>query len=577
MASTEANVELTVDEAKRRSLADDPGLGAGNFLTAALAATPDPKAEILLLERKCRPFFGGEFDSFSLSSLKLAADTYAAWYLASGVRPKDVVAVYLGDGVEYLLHYVALTSLGAIPALTNGNMPADVAARHFRRIGAVGLFLDPPHKEALSQHLKRSDGYRFVVTEADLSADALPALPAWYPFEHAYGDPIMIAHSSGTTGVPKAVVLQHGPFFHGVRYRLRVPSTGGPERILSALPHSHNCAMAYLMLALLCGNRVYVSSDHTGNNLAKRITDFKPTMVVSFPQTYVELTEVDLTNHDLRSIRFWFNGGDAAHEQHIRTLVSHGSREEGGRTVQGSIFIDGMGSSEMGFSLLRHVHLGKTDDYDRCVGAPLEWAEAAVLGDDGEILPPGVVGRLGVKAPSVTSGYWNDSALTFRSQLGGYWLTGDLAFRDAKGRFYHVDRVPDVVRTTSGPVYSLATEELLLKNFQSFADCSIIAVPTGDGFEAPLALVRIRAGASRDEAATLLAVNAVLDPKGWGRIAALRIVDADEIPLGTTGKVLKRLLRERFQDYFTASSSSKDGDASKPNGRRAAFAAADAE
>jgi acyl-coenzyme A synthetase/AMP-(fatty) acid ligase len=553
MASTEELLPTTVDNSKRRALALNVDLGAGNFLDSALRVSPAPDETILTLERPFRPFFGGVFDNLSLSSLKSAADHYAAWYVRAGVRPKDPVAVYLDDGIEYLVHYIALTSLGAIPVLTNGNMPPEVAARHFRHVGAVGFFLDTAHRAALSGFLTREDTYRFVVTEEDLVVEARPALPEWFPFRHTPSDPIMIAHSSGTTGTPKAVLLQHGPFFHGVRYRMQVSSTGKPERILSALPHSHNCAMAYLMLALLSGNQIYVASDHTGKNLGRRITEFRPTMVVSFPETYVELTEERLSAYDFSSVRFWFNGGDAAHEQHIRTLVALGSREENGKKIPGSVFVDGMGSSEMGFSLLRSVHQPGSNQYDRCVGVPLEWASAAVLGEHGEILPPRVVGRLGVRAPSVTLGYWNDSLLTHQSQLAGYWLTGDLAYTDEEGRIYHVDRVPDVIRTSEGPLYTLASEELLLKHFAEFADCSIVGAPKGDGSFGGIVLVRLRAEQTTErtsERALLGSINQVLDAKGWPRVAAALVVDAAEIPLGTTGKVLKRQLRERFAGLF---------------------------
>ena len=547
MKNTDSILSTTVGEEGRRTLERDEALGAGNFLDFAISVSPAPDAPILWLERTCRMFSGDVHESFSLSSLKAAASAYAAWYSSEGVRPKDPVGVYLDDGVEYLLHYIALTSLGAIPVMTNGNMPPEIAAAYFRRVGAVGLFVDPPHREALAPYLRDDDTYLFVLTDGDWDpALVLAPLPASHSFNHAPIDPIMIAHSSGTTGVPKAVVLQHAPFFHGIRFRLRVSSTGGAERIMSALPHSHNCAMAYIMLALLSGDHVFISSDHSGVNLGRRIASFRPTMVVSFPQTYVELTETALSESDFSSVRFWFNGGDAAHEQHIRSLIALGHHAGPSGPLPGSTFVDGMGSSEMGFSLFRNVHaLDQASTYDRCVGVPVEWASATVLGDNGEELSPGCVGRLGVKAPSVTSGYWNDSLLTFRALVDGFWLTGDLAYRDEKGRYFHVDRVPDVIRTAAGPVYGLATEELLLKSLGAIADCTVFGVPRGDGYDAPVALVRARTAAWRDDAALLNAVNAVLDAKGWERMAAARLVGPEEIPLGTTGKVLKRVLRDR--------------------------------
>jgi len=539
-----------VDDQTRAAIARDAGIASGNFLAAALATSPAPDEPILMLEKELRPFCGGKFSELSLRELDRLSRKYAGLYALLGVRPQDPVVVYLDDGVEYLVHYLALSRLGAIGVLTNGNMPPAIALAHARNVGAVGVYTDRHHQRAFAEAEKE---FRFVATDdsvddsiGDLAQTDLPEVPA---YRHDALDPIMIAHSSGTTGIPKAVLLQHEGFFYGVRYRLGVPRVPGGETILSSLPHSHNCAIAYLTLALLSGTPVYITSDHTGSSVLKRIEQVKPKMVVSFPQTYVEMTENELDNFDLSSVNLWFNGGDAAHEAHIRALIQRGSHMENGKVVPGSIFIDGMGSSEMGFSLFRNVHTAKTNNYNRCVGQPLEWVDAQVLSENGEKLGPFQIGRLGVKAPSVTTGYWNNSALTYRSRLAGYFLTGDLAYRDENNRFYHVDRTPDVIRTRSGPVYGLRTEEFLLSRLSGLVDCTVFGRPVaGSELQIPAIRVKIRPRsdlAALDERALLELFNKSLEDAGLPELSELKIVESREIPLGTTGKVLKRELRAK--------------------------------
>jgi acyl-coenzyme A synthetase/AMP-(fatty) acid ligase len=270
-------------------------------------------------------------------------------------------------------------------------------------------------------------------------------------------------------------------------------------------------------------------------------------MVVSFPQTYVEMTECDMDAFDLSSVNLWFNGGDAAHESHIRALIRHGFHEQNGQRQPGSVFIDGMGSSEMGFSLFRHVHTLKTNHYNRCVGRPLEWVDAQILSEEGDKLPPFKVGRLGVKAHSVTTGYWNNSLLTYRSRLSGYFLTGDLAYRDEEGRIYHVDRTPDVILTSTGPVYGLQTEEFLLSRFPAIADCAVFGREEGAaGAVQAVAYVRIRPGSElsgHGTSALAERFNRELAGAGLPTLGGVLAVGVDAIPLGTTGKVLKRMLR----------------------------------
>jgi len=534
-------------------MAQDPSLGAGNFMPTALACCPSPSNPIIYLEKPLKTFWGERFTQLSYLDLNRLADSYAAWYLKQGITPFDPVFIYLDDGIEYFIHYLALTRIGAIGVLTNGNMPAAVAYAHARNTNAVGVFTDKSHSAALKEHVKPGD-FKFFTSDLEIK-EPLKNLAPPKPFRHVKDDPILIAHSSGTTGTPKAVLLQHEAFFYGVRYRLGLARIPGGETILSSLPHSHNCAIAYFMLAMLSGTPVYLCSDHNGEAVMKNISRVRPKTVVSFPQTYVEMVEAGLDAYDLSSVNLWFNAGDAAHEGHIRELVKRGSRLKDGKVTRGSIFIDGMGSSEMGFSLFRNVHTPETNNYGRCVGKALEWVDAQILSEDGEKLGPNVVGRLGVKAPSVSTGYWNNSHLTFKSRLSGYFLTGDMAYRSADGNFYHVDRVPDVIRTEQGPVYGLQTEELLLSHFKEIADCSVFGQKRRDSdFAVPVAFVRfhIDSELATKNAETLLEIfNAALSANSLPTLSAVRLSEASEIPLGTTGKVLKRILRSEEERIRT--------------------------
>ncbi len=271
---------------------------------------------------------------------------------------------------------------------------------------------------------------------------------------------------------------------------------------------------------------------------------------MSFPDVYVELAEQSTPEERFDSVTTWINTGDAAHETHIRRLVAHGYHYRGEARVRGSQFVDGLGSSEMGHSSFRIIHTPYTNTYDRCVGFPQEWVEAAVLDDDGHMVPTGTVGRLGVRSPSVTQGYWNDCALTYRSRMRGYWLTGDLVYRDHLGCFYHLDRISDAIPTADGPLYSLQTEELILKHQQCLADCTVIGArqPIGAGNDtAPVMLGVMRPGYTDDPAVLLATVNRVQGALGRPRIAAAHLVERGDLPVGVTGKVLKRALRERIE------------------------------
>ncbi len=531
----------------RYQLKLNPQLGAGNFLQHAYALNRNRDIPLVYSDAPINMLHGMPLSALSITQLKSIADRYAAWFLERGIAPMDPVAVFCSESIHYLIQYVALTAIGAVPVLTNGAMPCDVAAQYFKRVGTVGIVTDRERSSALGAYFANGELKCFDCLE-DIPGGDLSGLPHWYPFKHDHEDPVMITHTSGTTGTPKAIPLLHGKWFHGIRHLLGLEMAQGANRYLSSLPTSHNASIAFAIHAILNGAAILIMRDRRGQAVAGAIERFRPASVVSFPQTYVELAELDLYRFDCSSVTTWINTGDAAHETHIRRLVTHGYHDRGKERVEGSQFIDGLGSSEMGHSCFRIIHTPYTNSYDRCVGLPQSWVEAAIFDDDGHPTPVGVVGRLGIRSPSVTAGYWNDSLLSYKSRLSGYWLTGDLVYRDEFGCYYHVDRLTDAIPTRDGTLYSLQTEELILKHQQYLAECTVIGIVdrSGAGLQTPIVLAVPRPGHDVDTVLLLDEINQVQRTKGRPALAQAHLVDWNEIPVGVTGKVLKCMLRERL-------------------------------
>jgi acyl-coenzyme A synthetase/AMP-(fatty) acid ligase len=121
--------------------------------------------------------------------------------------------------------------------------------------------------------------------------------------------------------------------------------------------------------------------------------------------------------------------------------------------------------------------------------------------------------------------------------------------RDSDGTWYHLDRTPDVIHTADGPVHSLPAEEVVLLATQAL-DAAVVAVddPGSPGHSLPLAVVLFTDGAERDAARLLGTCNAALAREGLAPLGGLLLAaDRSDLPVGVTGKVLKRLLRERLR------------------------------
>ncbi|WP_327675346.1 class I adenylate-forming enzyme family protein [Kitasatospora sp. NBC_00458] len=557
--------------AARERLMAEPGLGAGNFLEHAIAVNPNravPFAFSHHTDHRGAVVLRGH----SLLDLAALRDRYAAWYHANGVRPGEPVAVVVGEGLEPLLHFLALSALGAVPALVNDAMRHDVMVRYLNHVGVVGVVADDTTRLAAAYREDPQRRPRFLALTAEIQAfDAAASggLPDVYPYRHATDDVVALIHSSGTTGTPKSTILAHRQFWDGKQPRMvRFPAEPY-DRLMSLMPHTHAGGLSYFLTATLLGLPTVVMADWRRSVVEPVMEAFRPTMVASFPRTFVELATGELPVAGAARVHSWFNTGDSAHYGHIRRLVGLGERPAGlirpwllpsekaeQPALPGSQFVDGLGSSEMGMALFGQVTTPESVRDDRCVGKPLEVVlKAAVLDQDGSEVPDGTVGLLGVVTPSRTPGYWNNAKLTGSFELNGYWLTGDVARRDADGSFYHLDRTVDVIDTVAGPVYSLPIEEVLLADCAGLVrDCSVVGVPgaAGEG-QRPIAVVQLQTEAEDAGAEDVLeAANKALAGAGLAALAAVRIArTAEEFPLGPTGKVLKRELRTRFATLFT--------------------------
>jgi acyl-coenzyme A synthetase/AMP-(fatty) acid ligase len=548
-----------ISKLERAQITKDATLGAGNVIHRLKAYGRPLDEQVLWTDGSWLAPDGSRPAVLTLGELHEIVEIYAGWYHARGVRPRDPVAILTYSSTEFAVNFLALTSLGAIPSFVNGNLRPEIAYEYVRRQGAVGALTDQAHDTVLATDQAKL-GLGFCVTAADIRAENTGPLPAGYPYSHHDTDPIIISHSSGTTGMPKPVPHTHQTLLYAQLHRLKLSVGSGMGRLLVAMPGSHNASMSVMLFGFLLRSPVMLLSSQRGSDVLDAMESFRPTTVFAFAGTYGEMAVQDLSARDLSSVEAWYNTGDAAHEAHIRALIALGSHETVGRDlkrhrIEGSVFTDGLGSSETGYSLFHNGHRPGSSSFGRCIGKPMSFAQAEVLAEDGTPLPPGVPGRVGVRSPTLTPGYWNDSLTFHRLRLGGYWLTGDLAYRDEEGRFYHLDRAPDAIRTAAGIVFSTRTEELLLRELPGLDDCTVVAAAPegvradwdGDGHAEAYGLLQISAAEEPDADVWKARVNRVLEAGGFPPLTGVLLMDASDVVKGATGKVLKREMRERFR------------------------------
>ncbi|GAA1902393.1 acyl-CoA synthetase [Streptomyces sodiiphilus] len=527
--------------ADREALAGHPTLGGGNLLQVAMAGSPDPHTPFIHSHRPLANTDGELQHDFSLAQFDRLAQSWSAWYLSRGVRPGDRVAVWLEDSIAYSLHFYSLAQIGAIAVLINSHASREIATSLIEQTGPAGLYTDRERQAVITVDGGPAGSF-WTVTAEELPAPPAASLADADRFRHDPETPVALLHSSGTTGRPKPTVHTHSTIVAGPRFRLVDHKEMPGAMMMTALPQSHLGCIAYTAYALLGGTPIVALRDRSGSELAAAVQRYRPTAVMSFAHGYAELAALDLPDGALDSVDVWISIGDAVHQSHITSVLSRRSPH-----LPPASFFDRLGTTELGWGVLLRVHTLETERKDRCAGKPVGVAEVAVLREDGSAADDGEVGYLAARGPAVTPGYWNDSATTYRYRRFGHWLTGDMAFRDAAGDHYLVDRAADTVQTAGGVGYSVLMEEVILNEVADVVDAAVIAGRRG-AQTLPVAVVTV--GESRTEPRKLLTrANEVLRAAGHPPLGMLEVCRREEdFPVGVTGKVLKRNLRETYGD-----------------------------
>jgi acyl-coenzyme A synthetase/AMP-(fatty) acid ligase len=526
----------------RSRLAADQDLGLGNLLRSAIAVNPHPDVPFITSARPIVNSAGQEQTEFSLLDIDRLAQSWSVWYLSRGVGPRDRVAIFIEDTFAYTIHVHALTQIGAIAVLINSNVTKDAALALCRQTGAIGLYTDRGRLARLGDEIGTLTVMRFVQLVEELPAPPTAELRGTARF-HAVGeDPAVILHSSGTTGLPKPVTHTHATIAAGPQYRL-ANFTESPESLMmAAQPQSRVGSIGYAIYAVLAGTPMIALYDPTGPELLSAVIRYQPTMVLAFAHAYSDLAAMEIPDTALDSVIGWISMADAVHEAHMKKILGLRSTN----LPQEAVFYDRFGSSELGWGLMVAQRRLSTDRSDRRMGVPDSLAEFAVLRPDGSKAAVGEFGLIGVKSPTVTVGYWSDSDLTCRSKLAGYWLSGDIGYQDEEGTYFQVDRAVDVIGTGSGPGYSVLMEELLLAEVPDILDCAVVA-GKHLGRTVPVAVIT-SSETTVDPKSTLKQANAALRAAGHPELALLEVArNPEDLPIGVTGKVLKRQLRHKYE------------------------------
>jgi 4-coumarate--CoA ligase len=453
---------------------------------------------------------------------------------ARGFGPGDVLGVMAPNSPDYAIAFHAAAVAGGTATTINPVYGPEEIAFQLRDAGARILVTAPAGLDNAGKAAAEAGvSELFVFGEAD-GAIAFDTLATADPLvqQPVSGDTtVVLPYSSGTTGLPKGVMLTHRNCAGNIAQTCAVFPFEEHEVIIAVLPFFHIYGMQVIMNSgLRVGATLVTMPRFDLVGFLQAVQEHKVTIAYLVPPIVLALAKQPIVaDYDLSSLRLVMSGA---------APLGAELAEEAGARIGAKVF-QGYGMTE----LSPVSHLCPIDDpRPGSIGVMLPNVEARLVDSDtGDDVTPGSDGELWIRGPLVMKGYLNnDEATTATIDADGWLHTGDVARVDADGHFAIVDRVKELIKYKGFQVPPAELEALLVTH-PAVADVAVIPVADEEAGEIPKAFVVLKPGAeaSAEELMAFVAEHVTSYKK-------VRIVEfVDEIPKSASGKILRRLLRDR--------------------------------
>ncbi|PIV23076.1 MAG: AMP-dependent synthetase [Deltaproteobacteria bacterium CG_4_8_14_3_um_filter_45_9] len=488
--------------------------------------------------------------------LNEGVNRFAHYLKEAGIRKGDHIAVFLRNCPEFFEIYFATAKLGIVFVSLNFRLVGPELEYQLNHSGSrmlifhddlAGIVNTVRPKVRVEKFVSVKSGEHGVAERFDW-AENYHEIIKYFPTDEPLpdkpidrDDPLAVIYTSGVEGVPKGAVLSHLQTYFKCFQVILYTDMRADDLYLTQLPLFHSGGIFCAATPTLCRGATYVMRQRFDpEKFVEDIERYRATIIFALTAMWRIIFQTGKLDHvDLSSVRCVLGGGEKTPLSMIDELTARGlfMQQVYGQTENSLMMV-----------LPREDVLRKKGS----IGLPGFFTEVFIGNERGNELPPGQIGEMEARGPTVMTGYLGNPELTAQTIVDGILHTGDLGYRDEEGYFYIVDRAKDMYRSGGENVYPAEVEKVLLTH-PEILQVAIIGVPDDKWGETGKAFILPKQGAklTREEVLQFL----------QGKVAKFKfptyVEFLSELPMTSSGKIKKVELKEKYGVKLSESFSPK--------------------
>jgi long-chain acyl-CoA synthetase len=505
----------------------------------------------------CTNFFGKQL---TYHQIKQLSDRFAASIRRLGIRKGDRVVLLLPNSPQFIVAYYGLLKAGAVivplnPLSAERELEFYLTDSEAEVAITIPLFLSKvasligktPLKHIVYSRLADSLPFPLSlvqgIREQKLVRGARGAVlvdfkelvrqevtPDWSPEPVQPEEMAVLIYSGGTTGIAKGIMLSHFNFVANAHQIIAWGSLTNEQGLLAVLPLFHGFGMSVTMnSAILAGGEITLLPRFNAKQVAKTIQKRKPSFFIGVPTMFVQLSNLpDIHRYDFSSLKGIFVGAAPL----TKAIKDDFEKKTGGR------MIEGYGLTEAVTAIMANPYRGTHKLAS--IGIPFSDVDMKIVSlDDGHTLPPGELGEIALRSPTVMLGYYKNPEETQKTIVDGWLHTGDIGYVDKDGYFYITDRKKELIIVGGFNVFPREIDELIYQHPKVKEGISV-GIPDPRKGERIKVYVVLKAGETATQEEFIAYFKERLTPYKVPSEVEFRT----ELPKSMIGKILRRALRE---------------------------------